>query len=142
MSLDDLRADLARNTKHAVAGVLDPATRDHLASYLWPWLEALVEVVEEIDDAVAEVVHQQEDYLQPETAAVFAAVISSSLDLVSRLRAARPGDAETTQLALAHEQLCEHAVGVLSEITLMSDDDTDDENDDQIEEGTDDAARR
>ena len=118
MSLDELRADLARNMGDAQR-VIDPAARAHLEQTLWPFLDALLDQVEEIDDAVAELVDQQEDYLQPQTAAVFAAVIQASLELAAELKARAGADPGIARKISDHDQLCQAAIGVLGEITMV-----------------------
>jgi hypothetical protein len=134
VSLDEIRADLARNMK-AASAVTDPATREHLKDTLWPFLEALVDTLDEIDDAVAELVDQQEDYLQPETAAVFAAVVQSSLQLLQQLAPLVPRDnSELLKQIAEHEQLCAHAVEVLGSVTMVADDDGDAAADDNEED--------
>lgn len=126
MSLDELRADLARNVREA-QGILDPATRAHLEQTLWPFLEAFMDQVEEIDDAVAELVNQQEDYLQPATAAVFAAVIQTGLELANELKARAGGDPGIAKKIADHDQLCQAAIGLLGEITMVVGEDDDSE---------------
>ena len=118
MSLAELRADLARNVREA-QGVAEPATRTHLEQTLWPFLEALIDQIEEIDDAVAELVDQQEDYLQPQTAAVFAAVVQAGLELAAELKARAGADPGIAQKIADHDQLCQAAIGVLGEITMV-----------------------
>lgn len=132
MSLEDLRHDLVANLKES-RGIADPATRQHLAETLWPFLEALVDIVEEIDDAVGELVHQQEDYLQPNTAAVFVAVIQSSLALAGDLKARAAGDPDISRRITEHEQLCEAAAAILGDITMVPEGD-EDEDEEQDEE--------
>jgi hypothetical protein len=122
VSLDELRDDLKAN----MAGLLKITPgeiRDHLKETLWPFLEALVDVVDEIDDAVAELVDQQEDYLQSETAAVFAALVQSSLMIAGELRKRAAGDDRLVKQLDAHEQLCQQAMVTLGEITMVTDDD-------------------
>lgn len=118
MSLAELRADLARNVREA-QGVAEPATRTHLEQTMWPFLEALIDQIEEIDDAVAELVDQQEDYLQPQTAAVFAAVVQAGLELAAELQARAGADPGIAQKITDHDQLCQAAIGVLGEITMV-----------------------
>src|SRR5512143_1587886 len=131
--------------------VADSSTREHLRNTLWPFLEAIVDVVEEMDDAVAELVDHEEDYLQPETAAVFAAVIQTSLALMVELKK-RP-DLATAQLAVTgpdgkpiavglkdaveqHEQLCAQAIELLGSVTMIASEDDEDEEDEDAAEAT------
>jgi len=119
MSLDELRDDLKRNMAEAARLANTGAPGLHLHQTLWPFLEALVDVVDEMDDAVAELVDHQEDYLQPETAAIFAAVVQSSLQLAAELRKRSGGDPLLGKLIANHEQICAQAVEVLGAITMM-----------------------
>ena len=132
MSLDELREDLARNIKDART-IVDDRTRAHLENTLWPFLEAIIDVVDEMDDAVAELVDQQEDYLQPETAGLFAAIIQSSLQLVIELRKRAPGDKAIEQMCVGHERACEQAMLVLGEVTMIANEDDEEEGEDAAE---------
>jgi hypothetical protein len=138
MSLEELREDLKRNLAEARSIVTIEQMRDHLVNTLWPFMEAKLDVLDEIDDAVAEIVDQQEDYLQPETAAIFAAVIQSGLMIAAELKKKAPGDATATKLIAQHEQLCNQAVEVLGAITMIptedgEDDDEESEDDDEAQ---------
>lgn len=142
MSLDEIRDDLKRNL--AEAKLLMPSGGNptvpasiavHLCETLWPFLESLVDTVDEIDDAVAELVDQQEDYLQPETAAVFAAVVQSSLQIIARIKPMVPRDqTEFLQQLADHEQLCAQAVEVLGAVTMIEVDGDDEEGDAEAEQ--------
>jgi len=129
MSLDELRDDLKRNMAEARTLASVEQIRDHLVNTLWPFIEANLDVVDEIDDAVAELVDQQEDYLQPETAAIFAAVVQSSLQLAAELRKRAGGDPLLGKLITNHEQICAQAVEVLGAVTMMPADEEEEEND-------------
>lgn len=118
MSLDQLREDLKRNAVEA--GKLDEPTSLYMSTTLWPFLEALLDEVSEIDDAVAELVDQQEDYLQPETAGVFAALAQSSMQLAAELKKRAGGDARLLKLVSNHEQIYETAVALLGDITMIT----------------------
>jgi hypothetical protein len=127
VSLDELRADLKRNVTEASSLTSVDQIRDHLVNTLWPWLEAKLDVTEEIDDAVAELVDQQEDYLQPETGAMLAAVVASSQQISAELKKRAGGDATILRLVANHEKMCEQANAVLSAITMLPPDDGDGE---------------
>lgn len=141
MSLDQLRDDLKRNA--AEAGKLDEATSLYMSATLWPFLEAFLdevtEAVSEIDDAVAELVDQQEDYLQPETAGVFAALAQSSMQLAAELKKRSGGDARLLKLVSNHEQIYETAVALLGDITMITAEEADTEADGSEAGGTADA---
>jgi hypothetical protein len=136
MSLDELRADLKRNMAEAAKLTTFAEVRDHFVNTLWPYLEANLDVVEEMDDAVAELVDQTEDYLQAETAGVFAAVVQSSLLISAELRKRAAGDELLEKRIAAHEQLCQQALEMLGQITMIApDDDGEDEDEDEDDEG-------
>jgi hypothetical protein len=140
VSLDELREDLKRNLAEARKATTVEQLRDHLINTMWPFIEAKLDVIEEIDDAVAELVDQQEDYLQPETAAVFAAVVQSSLQLLQQLVPLVPRDnVELLKQIAAHEQLCAQAVEVLGDVTMIADDGEEEEEDDASAEATEDS---
>jgi hypothetical protein len=147
MSLDELRDDLRRNLAEARTLTSVEQIHDHLVNTLWPFIEAQLEVIDEIDDAVAELVDQQEDYLQPETAAIFAAVVQSSLHLGAELKKRAGGDTSVLKLISNHEQICEQAIETLGAITMVSADEETETNEsedagdeaqaDQTQEGSD-----
>jgi uncharacterized protein YydD (DUF2326 family) len=122
MSLDDLRADLKRNMSEAKRLAPTGAPGVHLHETLWPFLEAIVDVLEEVDDAVAEMVDRTEDYLQAETAAIFAALVQSSLLLSDELRKRAAGDELLLKRLAAHDELCGQAMATLGEITMIAPD--------------------
>lgn len=134
MSLDDLRADLKRNMAEASRLTTVVEIRDHFVNTLWPFVEAVVDVVDEMDDALAEMVDQTEDYLQAETAGVFAALVQSSLLLSAELRKRAAGDDLLVKRIDAHEQLCQQALATLGEITMIATDGENEESDDEDEE--------
>lgn len=120
MSLDELRADLKRNIAEAGKLTTVAEIRDHLVHTLYPTIEAVVEITEEIDDAVGEMVDQTEDYLQAPTAAVFAALIQSSVAISDELRSRAAGDELLSKRLDAHDQLCQQAMVALGEITMIA----------------------
>lgn len=137
MSIDELRADLKRNMDEAkhFASMGQPAL--HLHETLWPFLEALVEIIDEQDDAIRELVLREENYLQPDTAAIFAAVVQSSMQLAAELQKRAAGDQAIAQAIAVHQQYCAEAVEILGMITVIPDEDEDDEE----EDGDDDEAQ-
>lgn len=133
MSLDELRDDLKRNMAEARTLTSVEQVRDHLVNTLWPFIEANIDVIDEIDDAVAELVDQQEDYLQPETAAIFAAVVQSSMQLAAELHKRAGGDPLLGKLIANHEQLCAQAVEVLGAVTMMPANEGEEEDDNETQ---------
>jgi hypothetical protein len=88
----------------------------------WPSVVALAEQTEEIDGCVEDILHAQEDILQPETAQVFAGIIAGGLVLVAELK--KRLKAEDTKIMAAigeFEQLCARGEEALEEITIPDD---------------------
>lgn len=140
MSLDELRDDLKRNLAEARRITNVQEMRDHLVNTLWPTLEAMTEVMDEHDDSIAELVDHEEDYLQPETAGLFAAVIGTGMNLAAELKKRlTAADTELQKQVGDYEQLCEQAVLVLNEITMVpADGEPDDNEEDDDAEATED----
>lgn len=142
MSLDELRADLKRNMAEAGRLTTVAEIRDHFVNTLWPFIEAKLDIVEEMDDAVAEMVDKTEDYLQADTAGIFAAVVQSSLALSAELRKRAIGDDLLSKRIDTHDQLCREAIEVLGQITMIDpeedeneDPDAEDDDEDEADEG-------
>jgi uncharacterized protein YydD (DUF2326 family) len=129
MSLDELRADLKRNMAEATRLTTVTEIRDHFVNTMWPFIEAVVEIVDEMDDAVAEMVDQTEDYLQAETAGVFAALVQSSMALSGELRKRAAGDDLLMKRIDTHDQICQQAIATLGEITMIAPEGEEDEDD-------------
>lgn len=132
MSLDELRKDLTANVAEASKLTSVEGIRNHLVNTMWPFQEAVLNELEEIDDAVAEMVDQTEDYLQPETAAIFASLVESSVGLAQELRAKTTDDITLKRIA-EHEKLCQLAMTTLGEITMVAPADGDDDDGDEPE---------
>lgn len=136
MSLDELRNDLKRNLDEARACTSWEQVRDHLVNTVWPFVEAQLDVVDEMDEALQEVVEHEEDYLQPDTAAVFAAIVQLSLTMGAELKKRAPGDKEIGMLVAQNEQICAQAVEILQAITMVPNDDDEEEDEDEDEDET------
>lgn len=134
MSLDDLRDDMKRNLAEAKRCGSVQELKAHIVDTLWPWLEAQLEVVEEIDDAVGELVDRTEDYLQAETAAIFATLVSTSLEISGELRKRAAGDDLLLKRLDAYDQLCAQAMATLGQITMIDPDADEGEDGDEDEE--------
>lgn len=134
MSLEDLRNDLKANLAEARNCQSWEDVKNHLVNTVWPYLEAQNEELAEMDDTLAELVDQQEDYVQPETAAVFAAVIQLGLQLGAELKKRHPGDANVAAAVDQHEAMCQQAVELLGQITMVPNDDDEDEGEDDDED--------
>jgi ABC-type transporter Mla subunit MlaD len=135
MSVNQLKSDLARNIR-SLSGTADVTA--HLRDTLWPWLESLLDEIGEIDEAVGELVDQAEDFLQPDTAAIFANVIQACAALAGELRKRAPGDQALAMSLAQADQIVQAAAAKLAEITGLSDGDEDDEDDEDEDEDEDD----
>src|SRR6185503_1442845 len=88
-TLIDLRKDVARN--QAVAEELRqrgaPASEivAHLANTVWPFLEALLEPIGDLDEAVDELIQESDDLLQADTAQKISVPLILAADLVKEL---------------------------------------------------------
>ena len=151
MSLDTLKNDLKLNLAEvSKLGVEIGATTEtgakidilvnHLAGNLWPTLEAIVDELDEVDGVVADIVSGAEDILQPETAAVFAAVIASSTTIAAalKLRINKEADAQLYRVVEELEQNLRQATEIMEEIVIddgegLDDDDDDDDQDEEEE---------
>lgn len=131
MSIEALREDLKRNLAEARACASWEDLQKHLTETLWPFLEGALDEMDEMDEAIAEVVDQQEDYVQPETAAVFAAVIQLGLQLGAELKKRHPNDTNVAAAVEQYEQICQQAVEVLGQITMVPNEEDEDEDEDE-----------
>lgn len=77
MGLPELRADCKLQRERILGSKLPATLKSELADNLWPFLEALLEENLGMDDAIAELIDQSENVLQPE----FAAAIVGALEL-------------------------------------------------------------
>lgn len=145
MSIETLQEDLKANIAH-VQSQLGPLTSAselvaHLQNTLWPFLESLVEDMEQIDGCVDELYHQSEDILQPETGAVFQAMITGGLVIAQELKKRLAANTEDLKLRKAvgeFEALANQCTGILQEITIPEDDEEDAEDSDEDDEDADD----
>lgn len=125
--MEQLMTDLAENGKDLAR--LGPETSaaevvTFLKTTLWPSLVALAEQTEEIDGCVEDILHAQEDILQPETAQVFAGIIAGGLVLVAELKKRlKPEDTKIMAAVGEFEQLCVQGQEALEEITIPDADD-------------------
>lgn len=142
MALDELRRDLMINLASArtlkeTPGIVDNLAFskicDHLTECLWPFMEAAVDEIDDLDASLAEVAEASGDMLQPETAGVFARIIILGRELAKELKSR----ADLAPKLLEFEALCSTAEGSLEEITVGQI--NDDEEGDDDDEGDDDA---
>lgn len=143
MSIEDLKADLESNMA-ACKALISPLTTPselaaHLHNCLYPFISNVVNEIEEVDSAVETLFNESDDVLQPETAAVFAAVIAGGQVLVKELSGRlTPADDKLKQAIAEWLQLAAVAGSTLEDITLdPSDPDPDDDDDDEDDDDDD-----
>lgn len=145
MSIEDLRRDLKTNI--AEAGKLGGGSVvAHLRDTLWPFIEALFDEVAEMDGVVGEMVSQQEDYLQSDTATTFVALVQLGRQAVEQLRKRANGEEGIEKLCSAYDTLAEQTMIMLDQIAIIpadedgeldpaDEDEEGDEDEDEDEEG-------
>jgi len=134
MSIDQLKADLLAITsrlEHAqdIAGWI----RDDLL----PYLESQANEMAAMDEAIGDIFHQSEDVLHSESAAIFAAVITSGLVLAAELKTRIGNDRRLLRVIEEFGGLAKQAQELLGEITLVDEEEDDvDEEDDEDKPAT------
>jgi hypothetical protein len=150
MSLDTLKEDLKLNLAELAKMTPELTTPaeivNHLKDTLWPTIEALVDELAEVDDCVADMIQGAEDILQPETAAVFTAIVAASKvvaeGLKTRMAAANENNPPLAKVISELEKNLAEGEALLREIVIddgesFEDDegeDGDDEDDDEEED--------
>lgn len=140
MSIETLKADLKANTDTLFA--LDPMTTTpgdlvkHLRETLWPFLESVVEEAAEIDECVADIISGAEDILQPETAEIFAAIITGAIAVAAALkgRINRETDPGLYKVVEELERNCKAGEALMQEIVVDTGEDEEADEDDEDEE--------
>lgn len=141
MSIDNLKADLASNM--ASLNQLGPLASGadvvaHLQNTLWPFLETVVSEMEEQDECLEDLIHGADDILQPETAKVFAGVITGGLAMAERLKALSASEPQVLAAIAKYQKMCQEAAELLEQITIVPAEDGDDEDDGEDGESDDD----
>lgn len=121
MTLDTLKEDLERN-RAAI-----PADAPQWAKDLWAFQEAVIEEMMDMDDAVCDLVERAADILQPETAELFATIISYGFAMVAqltkRLKRGNPEDTKVARDLVQIKAALQNAVVVLKAIAAVRDPD-------------------
>lgn len=134
MSIAQLKQDLTQITEAATASNLDPAA--YMRDNLLPWMESLVNEVNEMDGAIEDLVHESADVLHEENGAVFAGIIAGGLALATELAQRAGNDPRLIKIIREYRDLAKQGSAILEEIVLP-----DDEDDEEGEaEGDDDEA--
>lgn len=139
---EDLRANMsAARELNAASSVGDLA--EHIKNTMWPFMEAVVEQVEELDGCVEDLLNQTEDILQPETGAQFVAVVQSALVLMGELKkrlGPGPDDQKVDAAVTEFFGNANDMIAMLQEITVpvVEDGDAEDQDADEAEDDEDD----
>jgi hypothetical protein len=143
MSIETLQEDLKANVAAArdltVLSSIDDIAK-HLKNTLWPFMESMVEQIEDLDGCVEDLLNHTEDILQPETGAQFLVTINGGLGLMGELKKRLgPGDDPKILAAIAEfEKNANDMIGTLTEITIPVEDDEDpDADEDEDDKGDD-----
>lgn len=138
MSIEQLRSDMAESAKQlALLGTTTTVAElvAVIQTTLWPTLEAAVEELGEVDSCVEDMLHGQEDILQPDTAQLFAALVVAGRGIAAELRLRlKAHEQDVIKLLDGFEELARAAESEIEEITIPESDDEDDEDDDEEEE--------
>lgn len=136
MSIEQLKTDLKSISQQVAANPPDttPAVVTFLQDNLIPWLESFVDETQEMDESIADLVHQAVDVLHPESAAVFASIIAGGLALASELATRAGNDARLLKAIKEYRDLAKQGRVLLEELTLI--DDTDGDAEDAVGDDT------
>lgn len=145
MSIEDLKADLADNMAEAKAlgTSITTSVQDivkHLNNSFWPFVENVVTEMEDLDEGLSDLYHGAEDILQPDTAKLFAGVITGGAILVTELeRRLTAADGKLKEAIAEWRELADQAGAALEEIVVPEaegDDEDEDEADNDNQEQT------
>lgn len=102
--------------------------KDELA----PFMKCMVDEMGEQDGALADLFNDAEDILQPETAGLFAVLITTGRELLAKLEAVskKAGDLTTLAEIKAWREISKTAEEALEEITVPDDGDAEEADDD------------
>lgn len=125
MSIETLRDDLKANVESLVA-IAEPTPAElkaHLQHSLWPFLEALVGEMDDIDEAVAELAEGAAEVLHTETGALFAGLIAQGRELMVELKQRIGDNMPLLRKIKAWEALAKQGEEALTDIVVPDDED-------------------
>lgn len=136
MSIDSLQADLKGIIVSApkfspLEGDYSEKVDNFLHNQLLPYLENQVGEMVEQDNAIYALVHQTEDILHTENAALFMGLIEAAEQLVGELRTRVGNDHRILGLITAWKRLALQAKEVIEDIGVPDDDDDPDVEEDE-----------
>lgn len=137
MSIETLRADLKANLESLKTMALPTADalKSHLVNNLWPFIDAVVDEVDEIDESVEDMVAGTE-VIHTATGEIFTGLIVSGEVLVTELVQRAGNDQRILALVREWRELAKQGKDILEEIVIPDpdpepdDEDADDKDDD------------
>lgn len=143
MSLDELRADLARNAKAASAITTPAEVVNYLQGTLWPFLEGVIDQLADHDESILDLIEEADDILQPETAAVISAALTSGAAIAAELKRRldlepdSPDKMKWMGLLGAFAKGFTESCTIIKDITIVTDFDEEETEDDDGEDAED-----
>lgn len=120
MSIETLRKDLNDNLE-ALRGMAIPtadALKQHLVNSFWPFIESMVDEMDEIDEAVDDLVSGAPEILHSESAEVFSGIIVSGELLMTELSHRVGNDARILAMIKEWRGLARQGKSILEDIAL------------------------
>ena len=127
--IEQLRADLARNSAPEAMRHLDVMTRGFFTDTVWPFFDSLVDTMEEQESALQECIEQTEDLLHAETAQEIGKPIGIGLMLCTELERSFMAPPSQGSIARMRALIAEYrsaaqiALGTLQDIAIPDDED-------------------
>jgi hypothetical protein len=122
MSLDDLRSDLKRNSELASMKDLDVNTRQYMVNTFWPYQEAVLDLMGEQDEIIAELIEQTDDFLHGETAKEIGKPIGIGYAIADELeKRLGPADGALRAVITEYRTSAATAIATLRDITAPDD---------------------
>lgn len=143
MSLDDLRKDMQRLSDPATTpalAALDVNARSYFKNELWPFMDSVLDLLEEHEGTMDELTEQAEDFLHAETAQEIGKPVTLGFALADELeKRLGPNDAPLRGLISEYRAAAQTALVTLRDISIADDEDGDGEegDDDDDEEDAD-----
>lgn len=127
MSIESLKDDLKRMTERVTGMVEGESVLAFLRDHLVPCLETVGDEMDEMDEAIEDIVHDAPDVLHTDSAAVFAAVIASGLTIAGELLTRVGDDRRLIALIREFRAKCAEGKEILEEITIAEAEEGDEE---------------
>lgn len=129
-TVDEMRADITRLADKVAMKDMPVDVRAYLADNLWPFLEGVVDRLEEHDGLIDECIEQTEDVLHAETAQLIGKPIGVGMALCTELErrlGGTPVDMKVRAMVAEYRVSAKIALETLQDIAIPDDPDADDE---------------